>query len=169
MDVVYERCAGLDIHRDTVVACAITPEAREIRTFGTMTAELLGLADWLVEHGVTTVAMESTGVYWKPIWNLLEGHDLELLLVNARHMRAVPGRKTDVHDAEWIADLLRHGLLRPSFVPDRAGRELRELVRYRKSLVGERSREAERLHKVLEGANIKLGAVATNILGASGR
>lgn len=169
MDVVYERCAGLDIHRDTVVASVITPGGRELRTFGTVTDELLALGDWLLEHGVTHAAMESTGIYWKPIYNLLEGTDLELLVVNARHIKAVPGRKTDVRDAEWIADLLRHGLLRGSYIPDRPQRELRELVRYRRRLIEERSREAERLHKTLEGANVKLGAVASNILGVSGR
>jgi transposase len=169
MDVVYERCCGLDIHRDTVVACCITPEGRETRTFGTVTAELLALGDWLAQAGVSHVAMESTGVYWKPLYNLLEGGGLTLLLVNARHIKAVPGRKTDVRDAEWIAELLRHGLLRASFVPDRAQRELRELVRYRRRLIEERGREAERLHKVLEGANIKLGAVASDLLGVSGR
>jgi len=169
LDVVYERCAGLDIHRDTVVASVITPAGRELRTFGTITDELLALADWLLGLGVTHVAMESTGIYWKPIYNLLEGTDLELLVVNARHIKAVPGRKTDVKDAEWIADLLRHGLLRGSYIPDRGQRELRELVRYRRRLIEERSREAERLHKTLEGANVKLGAVASNILGVSGR
>jgi transposase len=169
MEVVYERCAGLDVHRDTVVASVITPAGRELRTFGTVTDELLALADWLLALGVTHVAMESTGVYWKPIYNLLESTGLELLVVNARHIKAVPGRKTDVRDAEWIADLLRHGLLRGSFIPDRGQRELRELVRYRRRLIEERAREAERLHKTLEGANVKLGAVASNILGASGR
>jgi len=169
LDVVYERCAGLDIHRDTVVASVILPGGRELRTFGTVTDELLALADWLLGLGVTQVAMESTGVYWKPIYNLLEGTDLGLLVVNARHIKAVPGRKTDVKDAEWIADLLRHGLLRGSFIPDRGQRELRELVRYRRRLIEERSREAERLHKTLEGANVKLGAVASNVLGVSGR
>ena len=169
MDVVYERCAGLDIHRDTVVASVITRAGRELRTFGAVTDELLALADWLLGLGVTHVAMESTGVYWKPIYNLLEGTDLGLLVVNARHIKAVPGRKTDVKDAEWIADLLRHGLLRGSYIPDRGQRELRELVRYRRRLIEERSREAERLHKTLEGANVKLGAVASNILGVSGR
>lgn len=169
MDVLYERCAGLDVHRDTVVASLIAPEGRELRTFGTMTEDLLALADWLTERRVSHVAMESTGVYWKPIYNLLEGTGLTLLVVNARHIKAVPGRKTDVRDAEWIADLLRHGLLRGSFIPDRPQRELREIVRYRRRLIEERSREAERLHKTLEGANIKLGAVASDILGVSGR
>jgi transposase len=169
MDVLYERCVGLDVHRDTVVACLLTPEGRQLRTFGTMTDDLLALADWLIGQRVSHVAMESTGVYWKPVYNLLEGSGLELLVVNARHIKAVPGRKTDVRDAEWIADLLRHGLLRGSFIPDRAQRELRELVRYRKRLIEERGREAQRLHKTLEGANVKLGAVASDILGVSGR
>ena len=173
VDVVYARCCGLDIHKRLVVACLITPgqgtaPQKEIRTFGTMTDDLLALGDWLAGAGCTHVAMESTGVYWKPIYNLLEG-SFELLLVNARHIKAVPGRKTDVRDCEWIADLLRHGLLRASFVPDREQRELRELTRYRTALVRERSSEANRLAKTLEGANIKLGAVATDILGKSGR
>jgi transposase len=172
MDVVYARCCGLDVHKKTVVACLITPGAggraqKETRTFGTMTDDLLALGDWLAEAGCTHVALESTGVYWKPIWNLLEGQ-FELLLVNAQHIKAVPGRKTDVQDSEWIADLLRHGLLRASFVPDREQRELRELTRYRASLVRERTRELNRLQKTLEGANIKLAAVATDILGKSG-
>jgi transposase len=169
MEVLHERCAGLDVHRDTVVACVITPEGRDVRTFGAVTDGLLELADWLTTLGITHVAMESTGVYWKPVYNLLEGGGLELLVVNARHMRAVPGRKTDVRDAEWIADLLRHGLVRGSFIPDRPQRELRELVRYRRSLIEERGRESQRLHKVLEGANIKLGAVTADLRGVSGR
>lgn len=173
MDVVYDRCCGLDVHKQTVVACVlVTPEAgppaKEVRTFGTMTADLLALADWLGEAGATHVAMESTGVYWKPIWNLLEGQ-FTLLLVNARHIKAVPGHKTDVKDAEWLADLLRHGLLRGSVVPDRPQRELQELTRYRTSLVQERTAEANRLQKTLEGGNLKLGDVATDILGVSGR
>jgi transposase len=173
MEVVYERCCGLDVHKQSVVACRIAPgpdgaPRKQVRTFGTMTADLLELADWLTAAAVTHVAMESTGVYWKPIWNLLEG-SFELVLANARHIKAVPGRKTDVRDCEWIADLLRHGLLRGSFVPDRAQRELRELTRYRTSLVRERTAEANRLQKTLEGANVKLAAVATDILGASGR
>jgi transposase len=139
MDVVHPRCCGLDVHKKTVVACVLTPGAtsrpvKQVRTFGTMTDELLGLADWLDAQSVTHVAMEATGAYWKPPWNLLEDQ-FELLLVNARHVKAVPGRKTDVKDAEWLAELLRHGLLRPSFVPDRAQRELRELTRYRTALV----------------------------------
>ena len=141
---------------------------KDVRSFGTMTDELLQLADWLSAAGCTHVAMESTGVYWKPIWNLLEGQ-FALLLVNARHVKAVPGRKTDAKDCEWVADLLRHGLLRGSFVPDRGQRELRELTRYRTSLVQERSAEVNRLQKTLEGANIKLGDVATDIMGLSSR
>jgi transposase len=173
MEVVNERCCGLDVHKQTVVACVIVPGKgrqphKEIRTFGTMTADLLALADWLSDYRVTHVAMESTGVYWKGIWNLLEGQ-VELLLVNAHHVKQVPGRKTDVKDCEWLADLLRHGLLRPSFVPARPQRELRELTRYRTSLIRERAAEINRVQKTLEGANIKLGDVATNIVGASGR
>src|SRR5262249_3127397 len=141
---------------------------KEIRTFGTMTADLLALADWLQAAGCTHVAMEATGVYWQPLYNLLEAQ-FTLLLVNARHIKTVPGRKTDVRDCEWIADLLRHGLLRASFVPARAQRELRELTRYRTALVRERTAEVNRLQKTLEGANLKLAAVATDVLGKSGR
>jgi transposase len=173
MDVVYERCCGLDVHKRTVVACVVISQGqgrpqKETRSFGTMTADLLALAGWLEQHEVTHVAMESTGVFWKPVWNLLEDR-FTLLLVNAQHIKAVPGRKTDVRDCEWIADLLRHGLLRASFVPDRPQRELRELTRYRTSLVRERSTAVNRLQKTLEGANIKLASVATDIMGASGR
>jgi transposase len=174
MEVVYERCCGLDVHKRTVVACVIVPgevgqPTKELRTFATMTDDLLKLADWLAERKVTHVAMESTSVYWKPVWNLLEGSDLHLLLVNAQQVQAVPGRKTDAKDCEWLADLLRHGLLRGSFVPDQDQRELRELTRYRTALIRERSAEVNRLQKVLEGANIKLAAVATDIMGKSGR
>jgi transposase len=173
MRVVYERCCGLDVHKSSVVACVLAMGAggepqKEVRTFGTMTADILALAEWLVGWGCTHVAMESTGVYWKPIWNLLES-SFTLLLANARHIKAVPGRKTDVRDSEWIADLLQHGLLQPSFVPDRPQRELRELTRYRTSLIRERAAEVNRLQKTLEGANIKLAAVATDIAGKSGR
>ncbi len=169
MRVVHEHCAGLDVHKKTVVACAITPQGRQVRTFATMTQSLLALTEWLEELECRVVAMESTGVYWKPVYNLLEAANFEPMVVNAQHIKAVPGRKTDVRDAEWIADLLRHGLLRASFIPDREQRELRELVRYRRSLVQERSREANRLQKVLEGANVKLSSVATDVLGRSGR
>lgn len=173
MEVVHERCCGLDVHKKTVVACLVTPgrggqTTREVRTFSTMTRELLALSNWLLAAGCTHVAMESTGSYWKPVYNLLEG-SFELLVVNAQHMKAVPGRKTDVKDAEWIADLLRHGLLRPSFIPTRPERELRELTRYRTSLLQERAAEVNRLQKVLEGANIKLASVATDVVGLSGR
>jgi transposase len=173
VEVVYERCCGLDVHQKTVVACLITPGAggqpsKEIRTFGTMTADLLVLGDWLRAADCRVVALESTGVYWKPLWNVLED-EFTLLLVNARHIKAVPGRKTDVKDCEWLADLLRHGLVRASFVPDRPQRELRELTRYRTALVQERTAEVNRLHKTLEGGNLKLGAVASNVVGLSGR
>lgn len=169
MEVINPYCCGLDIHKKTIVACLITPAGKEIRSFGTMTESLLELADWLILNSCTIVAMESTGVYWKPIYNILEVTDMEILVVNAHHIKAVPGRKTDVKDAEWIADLLRHGLLRGSFIPDRDQRELRELVRYRTKLTQERSREVNRIQKVLEGANIKLGDVASDIMGKSGQ
>lgn len=173
MEMLYERCCGVDVHKRTVVACLLTPggdgqASKEIRTFGTMTADLLALSDWLAAAGCTHVAMEATGVFWKPIYNLLEDR-FAVLVVNAAHIKAVPGRKTDVKDAQWIADLLQHGLLRASFIPDRPQRELRELTRYRTTLVHERAGEVNRLQKVLEGANIKLASVATDILGKSGR
>jgi transposase len=169
MQAVHERCCGLDVHKKTVVACVLTTDGRETRTFGTVTKELLRLADWLEHEQVTHVAMESTGVYWKPVYNLLENQDLELLLINAQHLKSVPGRKTDVKDAEWIADLLRHGLLRASFIPERPQRELREVVRYRRTLIDERSDVVRRIQKLLEGANIKLGDVASDVMGVSGR
>ena len=156
MQVINNHCAGLDVHKKTVVACVITPQIKEIRTFGTMTNEILEMCDWMTEHGVTHVAMESTGVYWKPVYNLLEVLSINILLVNAQHIKAVPGRKTDVKDAEWIADLLRHGLLQGSYVPDREQRELRELVRYRRSLTQEKARVVNRIQKVLE---IMLGMI----------
>jgi transposase len=168
MQVVYERCAGLDVHKKTVVACVLTPEGRETRTFSTMTAELLALSDWLLACGCTHVAMESTGDYWKPVFNLLEG-TFEVLLVNARHVNAVPGRKTDVKDAAWLAELLQHGLLRASFIPPVAQRELRDLTRYRSSFIRERVTLINRVQKLLEDANIKLAAVASDIMGVSGR
>jgi transposase len=169
MRVLYERCCGLDVHKKTVVACLLTPGRKEVRTLGTTTRELRELQRWLSEHGCTHLAMEATGVYWKPIYNLLEGGDLTLLVANAKHIKAVPGRKTDVKDAEWIAELLQHGLLHASFIPDREQRELQELIRYRRSLVGERAREVSRIQKVLEGANIKLASVVSNTMGVSGR
>ena len=169
VQVLHERCAGLDVHKKTVVAFAIIPDGKEVQTFGTMTRELLQMVDWLLARGVTHVAMESTGIFWRPVFNLLEGHGITLLVVNARHVKAVPGRKTDVKDAEWLADLLRHGLLKASFVPERWQRELRDLVRYRKLLVEERARMVTRIQKVLEGANIKLSSVASNVIGKTGR
>jgi transposase len=173
MDVLYERCCGLDVHKKTVVACVLTPgrpgqPQKEVRTFGTMTADLLALADWLGAAEVTHVAMESTGVYWQPVWNLLEDR-FTLLLANAQQVQQVPGRKSDVRDCEWLAQLLRHGLVRASFVPPRPQRELRELTRYRTALVRERSTAINRLQKTLEGANLKLAAVASNVVGLSGR
>lgn len=173
MDIEQTHCAGLDVHKKTVVAAIIVPDGKngllkEVRTFGTMTADLLGLSDWLLSFGVTHVAMESTGEYWKPIHNILE-ENFEVLLVNARHIKQVPGRKTDVMDAEWIADLLRHGLLRGSFIPPVGQRELRELTRHRTNFVRERATVVNRIQKTLESANIKLASVASDIMGVSGR
>jgi transposase len=173
MEVLYPTCCGVDVHLATVVACVRHPtkggrRKSEVRTFGTTTTELLQLADWLTEHGVTHVAMESTGVLWKPVFNILES-TFTVILVNARHIKAVPGRKTDVKDCEWLAQLLEHGLLRASFIPPPFIRELRDLTRYRKTLIQQRASEANRVQKLLESANIKLGLVATDILGASGR
>ena len=172
MEVVYNRCSGLDVHKETVVACVMVREGgklqKEIRSFRTMTSDLLMLHDWLMAYGVTHVAMESTGIYWRPIFNLLEG-SFSVLLVNAAHIKAVPGRKTDVRDCEWIADLLSHGLLKGSFIPPHDIRDLRDLTRYRKSLTDERIREVNRLQKLLETANIKLSSVASDVMGVSGR
>jgi transposase len=173
MQIIHACCCGPDIHKKTVVAClmffdAAGRRAQEVRTFGTMTADLLALIDWLTVAECTHVAMESTGVYWKPVFNLLEGL-FEVLVVKAQHVKALPGRKTDVKDAEWIADLLQHGLLRGSFVPSAAQRELRDLTRHRTTLVAERSRIVNRLQKVLEDANIKLAAVASDVTGVSAR
>lgn len=169
MDEVLKRCAGADVHKKTVVVHVITPEVRETRTFGTMTEDLLALVDWLESLEIADVAMESTGVYWKPLYNLLELAGMRPVVANARQIKAVPGRKTDVRDAEWIAQLFQHGLLPASFIPDRSQRELRELVRYRRSIVQERSRASARVQKILEGANIKLSSVASDVLGVSGR
>jgi len=171
MNVVYERCCGLDVHKKMLVACLIVPGAdgqrqKQVRSYSTMLADLLALRDWLTAAGCTHVAMESTGVYWKPIYNVLDG-SVEVLVVNAQHLKAVPGRKTDVHDAEWIADLLQHGLLRASYSPSRAQRELRELTRTRTRLIQQRSQTINRLQKVLEDSNIKLGSVVSNIMGMS--
>jgi len=173
MEVVYPCCCGLDVHKKSITACVLWAEdkgksRKEKKRFGTFTHDLLQLADWLAERGVTHLAMESTGVYWKPVWNIL-AEQFEVLLVNAQHIKAVPGRKTDQKDSEWIADLLQHGLLRGSFVPPQPIRELRDLTRYRVSLVQEINRIANRIQKVLEDANIKLASVATDALGASGR
>src|SRR5215510_6087459 len=173
MQQLFERVAGLDVHRQTVAVCVRVPgaggeRAQHIRTFGTTAADLVALRDWLEAHQVTQVAMDSTGVYWKPVFYVLE-EAMSCLLVNALHVQKVPGRKTDVQDCVWLAQLLEHGLLRGSFVPPPPLRELRDLTRYRKVLIQERTREANRLHKVLEDAGIKLATVATDILGASGR
>ena len=173
MEVIFGCCCGLDVHKRMVTAChrvqGIDGKVhKEIQTFGTMTADLLVLHDWLVSRGVTHVAMESTGVYWKPIYNILEA-SFTILLVNAAHIKAVPGRKTDVKDCEWIADLLAHGLLRGGFIPPEPVRDLRDLTRYRKSLSDERVREVNRLHKLLESSNVKLSSVATDVMGVSGR
>jgi len=173
MKVMYTRCAGLDVHKKTVVACRMRTGERgdvdqETKTFGTKTGELLEMSDWIMDWEVSHVAMESTGEYWKPIYNLLEGN-VEVLLVNAKHVKYVPGRKTDVQDAEWLADLLRHGLLRGSFVPPQAQRDFRDLTRYRTRVVRERTRQVNRIQNVLEGANIKLSSVAADLLGKSGR
>ena len=169
MEVIYSRCCGLDVHKKTVVACLRVGSKKEIRSFGTTTEQLRAMATWLDEAECTQVAMESTGVYWKPVVNVLELSGMDYSVVNARHMKAVPGRKTDVNDAEWLCDLTRHGLVRASFIPDRQRRELQELVRYRRSLINDRTREVNRIHKLLEGANIKLTSVVTDVMGVSGR
>ncbi|MEW9674501.1 IS110 family transposase [Ammoniphilus sp. 3BR4] len=169
MEIMHQRCCGLDVHKKSITVCTLTPEGKEIKTFGTMTHDLILLVDWVKSKRCTHAAMESTGVYWKPIYNLLELEEIQPMVVNAAHIKAVPGRKTDVKDAEWIANLLRYGLLQASYIPNRDQRELRELVRYRRSLIEENSREISRIQKVLEGANIKLSSVATDILGVSGR
>jgi len=169
MEVIVERCAFLDVHRDTVMACARTPDGHggrreEVLEFATTTSQLLALADWLAERKVTLVGMEATGVYWKPVHWVLEASVPEVWVINARHMRNVPGRKTDVADAVWGASLLEHGLVRPSFIPPEPFRALRDLTRYRKTVIEERSRESQRLHKVLEDAGVKLSSVASSVL-----
>ncbi len=174
MKVIVERCAFLDVHRDTVMACARTPDGggdrrEEVVEFATTTSQLLLLADWLVERQVTLVGMEATGVYWKPVHWILEDSVDQVWVINARHMRNVPGRKTDVADSQWGAQLMEHGLVRPSFVPPRLTREQRDLTRYRKSVIEERGRETQRLHKVLEDAGVKLSSVASKVLTKSGR
>jgi transposase len=173
MQVIIERCAGFDVHQETVVACVLIGAPgewprKQVRTFRTMTRDLEALRNWLQELGVTQVGMESTGVYWRPVYAVLEGH-FDLIVGNARHIRNVPGRKTDVKDAEWIADLVRHGLIAKSFVPPAPQRELRELLRYRRKLVESQAAERNRLLKLLETANIKLASVASDVFGVSGR
>lgn len=173
MEVLYQHCAGLDVHKRTVVACVLHTDPqggtrKETRTFGTMLTDLEQLRGWLLEEGCDCAVMEATGVYWRPVYNVLEGH-LELQVVNAEHVKAVPGRKTDVKDAEWLADLVRHGLVRASFIPERSQRDLRDLTRLRASLIEDRSRAVNRLQKSLEGANIKLASVLSDISGVSGQ
>jgi transposase len=173
MQVMIERCCGLDVHQETVVACVLSgapgfKPTKEVRTFRTMTRELEAMRDLLKAMGVTHVGMESTGVYWRPVYTVLEGH-FELIVGNARHIRNVPGRKTDVKDAEWIADLVRHGLIAKSFVPPRPLRELRDLLRYRRKLIESQAAERNRLLKLLETANVKLASVASDVFGVSGR
>jgi transposase len=173
MEAIVERSCGLDVHQATVVACLLVGTAdrkprKEVRTFGTMTADLLRMRDWLRTEGCTQVGMESTGIYWMPVYTMLEGH-FELIVGNAMHIKQVPGRKTDVKDSEWIADLIRHGLIRRSFVPPKPLRELRDLLRYRRKLIDSQTAERNRMLKLLETANIKLATVASNVFGASGR
>lgn len=169
MDVIYERCCGIDVHKDMLMACIFTGvRKKEIRKFGTMTDDILELVQWLKDTSCQVAAMESTGVYWKPVYNILEEEGIEVIVVNAQHIKAVPGRKTDVKDAEWIAELVRHGLVKSSFIPSREQRELREMVRYRNEIINERARELNRIQAVLEGANIKLCSVISDISGKSG-
>ena len=173
MEVLHQRCCGLDVHKETVVACVRTVSGgevvREVRTFQTTTASLIALSEWLAENGCTHVAMEATGVYWKPVWHILAGGEFKLVLANAAHVKNVPGRKTDVNDAAWLADLLAHGLIRASFVPDTPTQELRNLLRTRKQLVREKASHILRVQKTLEDANIKLDSVITDVMGMSGR
>jgi len=169
MQAVYERCCGIDVHKKMIVTCLVVGNKQETRTYGTSTEDLRKMAQWLLGNECQIAAMESTGAYWKPVYNVLEVLGIEVIVVNAQHMKAVPGRKTDTKDAAWIADLLKHGLLKASFIPDKEQRELREVSRYRKSLVEERSREINRLEKTLEGANIKLSSVVSDLTGASSR
>jgi transposase len=169
MDVIYRRCCGIDVHKKIIVACLRVGRENELMEFGTSTSEIQKMAKWLQENGCEIVAMESTGSYWKPIYNVLELLGMNVIVVNAQHVKAVPGRKTDVKDAQWIADLLQHGLLKASYIPTKAQRELREISRYRKSLVEERARELNRLGKVLEGGNIKLTSVVKDINGVTSR
>jgi transposase len=173
MENIVQCCAGLDVHKESVEACVRRIEAngqthQQTRHWGTMTGDILMMADWMAAQGVTHVAMESTGVFWKPIFNILESR-FQVLLVNARHLKQVPGRKSDIRDCQWIAQLLQHGLLKGSFIPPRSQRELRDLTRHRVQLVEEKTRTSNRIEKVLEDANIKLGSVASEVMGASGR
>ena len=171
MEVIYERCCGIDVHKKSIVACLMVGKKKETRTFGTMTDDIIEMMEWLSDNECEAIAMESTGVYWKPVYNLLElfGLGWEIIVASARHIKTVPGRKTDVKDAEWIASLVKHGLINPSFIQNREQREIKEMVRYRKSLVEERSREMNRLEKVLEGANVKLSSVVSELTGTSSR
>ena len=169
MEIIIERGCGLDVHKETVVACIMgTGIRKEIRTYTAMTNDLLRLKGWLQEAGITHVVMESTGVYWKPVFNILEDH-FEVILVNARHVKNVPGRKTDVQDSEWLCRLLRSGLLKGSFIPPRGIRELRDLTRYKRKLIQTMVAEKQRVEKVLEDANIKLSSIASDTFGASGK
>lgn len=169
MQTAYRRCCGIDVHKKSIVACFRNGKKAELRTINTLTCSIRELGNWLIDNGCQKVAMESTGAYWKPIYNIFEMLGLDVMVVNAHHMKNVPGRKTDVKDAEWIAQLLQHGLLRASYIPNKEQRELREIVRYRKNLVGERSREINRLEKTLEGANIKLSSFVSDLTGVSSR
>ena len=173
MEVLYPHCAGLDVHKNSVVACARHMSggkvSTKVRTFKTTTEELLALLVWLTEQDITHIAMEATGVYWKPVWHILSDDDFVMVLANAAHVKNVPGRKTDVNDAQWLADLMAHGLIRASFVPDELTQQMRDLLRTRKQLVRERASHTLRIQKVLEDANIKLDSVVTDLLGLSGR
>lgn len=169
MEVLYKQCCGIDIHKNMLMACIYTSvRKKEIRQFGTLTDDIFQLVSWLKDTNCEMVAMESTGTYWKPVYNILEEQKIPVIIVNAQHIKGVPGRKTDVKDAEWIADLVRHGLVKESYIPNREQRELREITRYRQELIEERARELNRIQAVLEGANIKLGSVISDINGKSG-
>lgn len=169
MEVLYKRCCGIDIHKNMMVACVFTSvRKKEVRQFSTMTEDILQLVSWLKETDCEMAAMESTGSYWKPVYNILEEEHIPIMIVNAQHIKGVPGRKTDVKDAEWIADLVRHGLVKASYIPNREQRELREMTRYRQEMIEEHARELNRIQAVLEGCNIKLGSVITDISGKSG-
>lgn len=169
MEVLYKRCCGIDIHKNMMVACIFTSvRKKEIRQFSTMTEDILQLVSWLKETDCEMAAMESTGSYWKPVYNIFEEEQIPIMVVNAQHIKGVPGRKTDVKDAEWIADLVRHGLVKASYIPNRDQRELREITRYRQEVIEERARELNRIQAVLEGCNVKLSSVITDISGKSG-